>query len=471
MTFRFLFLSFFIGVNLWLEGHAQTFPLVPQISTPSLSSPLGKMSNSLGLEALGSKPQIPYFKELKQIQSLKHSYDSLKSELKEIKEYAKDSTQKDSLLIIAKERGREVLDKESQMLESLIESEQIPGEEIRNAASRTLEGVNASKDRLSEIQNFEGLEALLDQNEENLKALTNEWLLPKVEQVLSGTLEGTLDPTQAKISDFYGKGALEKLVQEGVDPKELMGQAKEQAAGKARHISDDYFEKLDGKFSKLKLDSLGNVQVLLDTEKTKSKLIEPNALKGSGLIERTGLVLWYDPLTSFKEGFFAEAGMSYGFTHQLLALGAWMVKRSSDKTSGPQIEGHGPKVGLRFSKGNWGVQTALSHHQITIEYPAGYESRNFSGKQWAGELALVRTIPMGKSLRSVVMVSWDPLYQEGRSLAGSAIQMKIGFEVGRLKGLKQELKPELDKMKPDQKIPEGKIKGIKPVMPISHLVK
>jgi hypothetical protein len=70
----------------------------------------GKFSMGEGLGALSAKPEIPYLKELKQIQSLKQSYDSLKSELKEIKEYAKDSTQRDSLLIIAKERGREVLE-------------------------------------------------------------------------------------------------------------------------------------------------------------------------------------------------------------------------------------------------------------------------------------------------------------------------------------------------------------------------
>jgi hypothetical protein len=448
-----------------------TYFLNAQNLSSGLNSKLPKPVISNTISTLPTKPVIPYLKELKQIQSLKQSYDSLKSELKEIKEYVKDSTLRDSLMIIAKERGREVLEKESQVLESLIESEEIPRDEIKTAASRTLEGVNASKERLSDIQNFEGLEALIDQNEENLKALTNEWLMPKVEQVLSGTLEGTLDLSQAKIPDFYGKGALEKLIKDGSDPKDLMGQAKEQAMGKARHISDDYFEKLDGKFSKLKLDSLGDVQVLLEPEKRKFKLIEPNTLKGFGLLERTGLLLWYDPLTSFKEGFFAEVGMSYGLTHQLQGFGAWTVKRNLNETSGPQIEGHGPKVGLRFSKGNWGVQTALSHIQISIEYPAGYESRNFSGKQWAGELALVRTIPMGKSLRSVVMVSWDPLYQEGRSLAGSAIQMKIGFELGRLKGIKKELKPELDKMKPDQKIPDEHIKGIESVMPTSPRVK
>lgn len=456
----FLFCLFFIEVNFWMEGHAQTFPSIPQVSAPNLSGSQGKIPNGLGLEALVSKPQIPYLEELKQIQSLKQSYDSLKSELKSIKEQASDSIQRDSLLQIAKSMSTEVLENESQVLESLIEKEEIPGEELRNATERTLVGVQSSKEKLAGIQDFESLESLLDQNEENLKALVNEWLMPKIEQVLTGTLAGDWDPTQAKIPNFYGKDALEKLIQDGADSKELMEQAKEQAKGKAKHISNEYIQEAGGKFSKLKLDSLGNVQVLLDEEKRKFKLIEPNTLKGSGLLGRMGLLLWYDPLTSFREGFFAEAGVSYGFTHQLQGFGAWTVNRNLNDATGPQREGHGPKVGLRFSKGNWGVQTAISHNQINIEYPAGFESRNFSGKQWAGELTLVRTIPIGKILNSVVMVSWDPLYKEGKSLAGSAIQMKIGFELGRLKGLKSELKIERDKMKFDKEVPEDKIKGI-----------
>jgi hypothetical protein len=455
----FLFCLFFIEVNLWMEGHAQTFPSIPQISTPNLSGSQGKIPNGLGLEALGSKTQIPYLEELKQIQSIKQSYDSIKSELKSIKEQASDSTQQDSLVQVAKSRSREVLDKESQVLESLIESEEIPGEKIRNAASKTLEGVNASKERISEIQNFESLEALLDQNEENLKALTNEWLMPKIEQVLTGTLASDWDPTQTKIPDFYGKGALEKLMQDGADPGELMGQAKEQAVGKAKHISNEYLQEAEGKFSKLKLDSLGNVQVIMESKKRKFHLIEPNELRGSGVLERTVLLLWYDPLTSFKEGFFAEAGGSVGFTHQFQAFGAWTVKRSSDNASGPQTNGQGPKLGLRFSKGNWGVQSSVSNNQITTEYPAGYESRNFSGKAWAGELSLVRTIPMGKVIRSVVMVSWDPLYKEDRSLAGSAVHLKIGFELNRLKNLKQEVNLEIKQKGKDKMFPTEKIKS------------
>lgn len=438
----------------------QTLPKTQPIKKLSLPKSTSAILNQNGLEAFPTKPQIPYLEELKQIQSLKKSYDSLKSELRSIKEQASDSTHRDSLVQVAKSRSREVLDKESQVLESLIQKEEIPGEELRNAAQRTLGGVQSSKEKLAGIQDFESLEALLDQNEENLKALTNEWLMPKIEQALTGTLAGDWDPTQAKIPDFYGRGALEKLMQDGADSKELMGQAKEQALGKAKHISNEYIQEAGGKFSKLKLDSLGNVQVLLDEEKRKFKLTEPNTLKGSGLLGRTGLLLWYNPLTSFREGFFAEAGASYGFTHQLLGFGAWTVKRNLNNATGPQREGQGPKVGLRFSKGNWGFQSTISYNQINNEYPAGFESRNFSGQKWASELALVRTIPMGKILNSVVMVSWDPLYKENKSLAGSALQMKIGFELGRLKGLKSELKIERDKMKFGKEISDDRIEGI-----------
>ncbi|MEB2787388.1 hypothetical protein [Algoriphagus persicinus] len=75
-----------------------------------------------------------------------------------------------------------MLEQESKTLESLIQSEDIPGEEIKNAAKNTLERVNESKTRVEDIQEVAGLESLVDQNNENLKALTNEWLMPKVEE-------------------------------------------------------------------------------------------------------------------------------------------------------------------------------------------------------------------------------------------------------------------------------------------------
>lgn len=427
------FILFCVLASLWIPAFSQTLPAVPKV--PGIGGALPKGIPTNDLEGLAAKLEIPYLEELRQVQGLKKSYDSLRSEVKKLKEATQDSTTQDSLVSVLKARGQVVLDREAEVLQGMLKEQDIAGDELKAAVHCTLEGVEGSKAKLAQVSDLEGLDGILDQNEENLKALINEWLMPKIEETLSGTLSEGWNPAEAKIPDFYGKGALEKLLQEEVEPQELMAQAKEQAVGKAKHISTEYIQKAEGEFSKLKLDSLGNVQVILESKKRRFQLIEPNELKGSGLLERTGLLLWYDPLTSFKEGFFAEAGVSVGVTHQFKAFGAWTVKRSSDNASGPQIIGQGPKLGLRFSKGNWGVQSSLSHNQITTEYPAGYESRNFSGKSWAGELSLVRTIPMGKVIRSVVMVSWDLLYKEDRSLARSAVQLKIGFELGSIDSL------------------------------------
>lgn len=208
----------------------------------SVNSKLSKPSISNSIFALPAKPEIPYLEELKQIRSLKESYDSLRKEIKDLKELAEDSTRRDSLFTLAKERSKEVLEMESKTLESLIQSEDIPGAEVKKAAKNILELVKQSQGKLAEIKDFEGLEELLNQNEENLKALTNEWIMPKVEQVMTGTLAENWDPTQAKIPDFYGKGALEQLVQEGVPADLSFDQAKSIAKEKALHLSDSYVQ-------------------------------------------------------------------------------------------------------------------------------------------------------------------------------------------------------------------------------------
>jgi len=404
-----------------------------------MNSNLAKPSVSASIPTLPTKPEIPYLKELKQIQSMKHSYDSLKSELREIKEYAKDSTQKDSLFMVAKEKKREVLENESQVLESLIESEDIPGEEIKNAATRTLEGVNASKARLSEIQNIEGLEALMDQNEENLKALTNEWLMPKVEQVLSGTADQALDPSTVKFPDFYGKGGLEKLMQDGIPADISFEEAKSLAKGKALHLSDSYVEELKGKFSKVKFDSLGNIQIIREAvTKRKFVLWEKNEVKDASILERLGLSAWYDPLTSFGEGIYGDVGLTYRITHQLQAFGGMVFRRDFSDSKELSRTGQGAKFSLRFSKGNWFVQSELSRVMIKIDYPVGFDDRDFEGMEWNTGLGFGRVISMGKRIQSVVLTTWDPTYSESKSLANSPFQLKIGFEWNGLK---------IDKMK------------------------
>jgi len=79
----------------------------------SLNSKLPKPSISNSISTLPSKPEIPYLEELKQIQTLKKSYDSLRKELKDFKDITTDSTQLDSLFTLAKERSKTVLEQES----------------------------------------------------------------------------------------------------------------------------------------------------------------------------------------------------------------------------------------------------------------------------------------------------------------------------------------------------------------------
>jgi hypothetical protein len=424
------FILFCFFVSLWVPAFAQTLPA--GLKVPSLEGGLPKGIPTNGLEGLVSKPEIPYLEELRRVQGLKKSYDSLRSEVKNLKEAVQDSTTQDSVVSVLKAKGQEVLNREAEVLQGMLEEQEIPGEELKAAMNRTLEGVENSKEKLAEVSDFEGLDGILDQNEQNLKALINEWLMPKIEQTISGKLSEGWNPANAKIPDFYGKNALDKLMQQGAEPKQLVEQAKEQALGKARHISNEYLQEAEGKFSKLILDSLGNVQVILESGKKKFQLIEPNELKEAGVFERIGLLLWYDPLTSFREGFFVDAGVIFGITHQFQAFVASTVKRNWDNETGPQVKGQGAKLGLRFFKDNWGIQSSISNNQVHTEYPTGYESRNFSGKVWAGELSLVRTIPMRKELRSVVMVSYDPFYKKDRRLARSIVQLKIGFELWKL---------------------------------------
>lgn len=123
------------------------------------------------------------------------------------------------------------------------------------------------------------------------------------------------------------------------------------------------------------------------------------------------------------------------------AYGTWVAKRFFDERKGPIREGDGLRLGLRFTKSTWAIQTSIAKMRMDIRYPAGYEQNNFSGTQWSGEVALVKPIPMGESIRSVVILSWDPVYQANRSLSGSAVQLKIGFEVYSFKGILNKTRP------------------------------
>ncbi|SMD45740.1 hypothetical protein SAMN00777080_4404 [Aquiflexum balticum DSM 16537] len=422
---------FFILVCMfWTEAQAQKLPTLPS-----------KSGLTAGIPKLPAKPEIPYLEELRQIQSLKRSYDSLRKEMRKIKEITADSTQRDSLFTLAKDRSKQVLEQESKTLESLIASDDIPGEEISNAAKSTLERVNESKARIADIKDVDELESLVDLNNENLKALTNEWLMPKVEAELTEVMKEGFDPTNVKLRDFYGKDALEELTKKGLPSEIPFEQAKELAKEKAGHISNEYIQKAGKDFSKLQIDSLGNIKTIPPELKNKKKaFFEPNELKGAPVVQRIGTMLWYDPLTSFGDGLLLDFGLAYSFSQQVSLLGGVTWKKLFDDEETLRREGIGGFTGLRLTKGNWFAQGTVNRNRVTISHPAGYESLDFAGKAWASSFALGRTIPMGKTIRSVVIGSIDPFFDKQTSLYKNRFQLKIGFEIGSFNKIKKEVK-------------------------------
>jgi hypothetical protein len=151
-------------------------------------------------------------------------------------------------------------------------------------------------------------------------------------------------------------------------------------------------------------------------------------------------MFWYDPLTSFGDGLLLDYGLSYSFSQQLSFMGGMTWKKQFDPDEQLRREGFGVFSGIRFNKGNWFGQGTVNRNQVIITNPAGYESRDFEGKAWASNFAIGRTIPMGKVIRSVVMGSIDPFFNEKSSLYKSRVQLKIGFEIGSFKRIKQEVK-------------------------------
>jgi hypothetical protein len=407
----------------------------------SLNSKLPKPSISNSIPTLPTKPEIPYLEELKQIHSLKRSYDSLRRELTDLKEINTDSTQRDSLFSLAKERSKALLEHESKTLESLIESEDIPGEEIKNAARNTLDRVNDSKARLEDISQVDELESLLDLNEENLKALTNEWIMPKVEQILSGVASEGLDPRQLNLPDFYGKDALGALLRNGLPSEDTFENAKGMALEKGKHITDEQIQGIGGNYAKLSHDSLGNLQTLTsDIKKKKLDLFEPNQLTSKPTWSRLGMIVWYDPLSSLQEGFYGDLGLSYRFTQQLTLVAAYTLKHLFDKDAELIRRGEGFKAALRFSKANWFFQGEAAYNYVHTEFPTGFEHLDYDGKKWSSTIGFGRSIPITKNIQSVIIGSVQPFFNSEKSLTQSRFQLKIGLELVSFKKIKKEAK-------------------------------
>lgn len=85
---------------------------------PLNSSPPSSNMATFSVNPATFKPQLPYSEELRQIHLLKLSYDSLRTEMNTLNELSQDTTLADSALVIAKSRGKVVLDREKQTLET-----------------------------------------------------------------------------------------------------------------------------------------------------------------------------------------------------------------------------------------------------------------------------------------------------------------------------------------------------------------
>jgi hypothetical protein len=117
-------LLFCLLASLWLPAFAQTLQAGPKV--PSIGGGLPKGIPKTGLEGLATKPEIPYLEELRQVQGLKKSYDSLRREVKSLKEASQDSTTQDSVVNELKVKGQEILDREKAVLTGLLEEQEIP---------------------------------------------------------------------------------------------------------------------------------------------------------------------------------------------------------------------------------------------------------------------------------------------------------------------------------------------------------
>jgi hypothetical protein len=119
------------------------------------------------------------------------------------------------------------------------------------------------------------------------------------------------DPRSAELPDFYGKDALAELTKNGLPSEVPFDQAKTLATEKAGHISEEYIQKAGKDFSKLKIDSMGNIKnISSDLNMKKANFFESNQLSGQPFFERVGMMGWYDPLTSFGEGVLLDYGLS-----------------------------------------------------------------------------------------------------------------------------------------------------------------
>ncbi|MDO6437478.1 hypothetical protein Q4534_08680 [Cyclobacterium sp. 1_MG-2023] len=406
---------------------------------PIVPVPTSGLLNRSPTSSLISEP-IPFKEEIQQIHSLQKTYDSLNQDIQKFKTSKIDSTQRDSLVNGLKNRGLKIIEQEKTILLSLSSEASPSSQNLKHTCTYLLSQVEKSKTALEQAQDMATIEEIIGQNEENLKAIFNEQLMPELKQKLGGTLNEQIKSPGKGIMDYYGNGAVKELAREKISPRLTLTKAQSLVKEQPKGISNEYLQSIGNDYSKISMDSLGNIQVA-EAEKTieKFNLKEANHLKNAPFLERTDLYLWYDPLTSFAEGLFVDLGIKYSISSQWHTFAGINIKRQFKNQIGPTSTGEGIKGGLHFSLGNWFLQGELARSRISLVYAPGFESKNFDGSIWLSGLGLGRTIPMGKKLQSIVLLTYDPLFKANRGLSTSRFQFRIGFELKQLKKITQEI--------------------------------
>ncbi|RIW12890.1 hypothetical protein D0X99_17470 [Algoriphagus lacus] len=73
------FFLFCVLASIWVSTFAQTLPAVPKV--PGIGGGMPKGIPMNGLVGLATKSEIPYLEELRQVQGLKKSYNSYRSQV------------------------------------------------------------------------------------------------------------------------------------------------------------------------------------------------------------------------------------------------------------------------------------------------------------------------------------------------------------------------------------------------------
>ena len=425
------YLLFFIVLS--FRSEAQVFPVTLPVNLSS------KPFNG-SLHSFTPANQIPFKEELRQIDALKQSYDSLRQEIKRIKGTNEDSISRDSLLIDAKNKGQKVLIQEKEMLQNLISGTEPSNKNLSNSSHYILKQLENSELALAQAKDIPELEEIMLQSEENLKALSNEWLMPKIEQQLSGSIGSDFDPRKADLPDFYSQGVLKELSRGNIKDSLSFAQVKSLTKEKTRGISDKYLQNIGKDYAKIEIDSLGNMKVTPSDEVDKKfNTAETNAYKKAPLWDRMGMFLWYDPFTSFGEGLYLNLGVKYRMSSKWQTYGGVVIKRQFKRQLGPTRIGEGIMGGLRYNIGNWLVQGELKRIRVNLKYTSSYDNKNYNGAFWKSGFGGGSTIPLGKNLQSIILLIWDPLYKESRSLSTSRFQVKIGFELKQIRRIGHDL--------------------------------